>query len=44
MLKVEAAYPMAYKSSQNVDFNLPCIIDQVFNASQPHSALGYLSP
>ena len=43
-LKREAVYPMAFETFADVAKHIPYFIEQVYNRTRLHSALGYLSP
>ena len=43
-LKVEAVYPMAFETFDDVVEHLPRFIEHTYNTRRLHSSLGYLSP
>jgi putative transposase len=43
-LKVEAVYPMAFETVEDLVECLPRFIEDTYNRHRLHSALGYLSP
>jgi hypothetical protein len=43
-LKVDAVYPMAFETFDDVVDYVPRYIEETYNTRRLHSALGYLSP
>jgi putative transposase len=43
-LKLEAVYPMAFETFIDVADHIPNFIEEVYNRTRLHSALGYVSP
>jgi putative transposase len=43
-LKVEAVYPMAFETFDDIVDHLPHFIEETYNKRRLHSSLGYLSP
>jgi len=43
-LKVEAVYPVAFETIEDIAAHIPNFIEEVYNKRRLHSALGYLSP
>ncbi len=43
-LKVEAVYPMAFETFEEVAEHLPRFIDDIYNSRRLHSSLANLSP
>ena len=43
-LKLEAVHPMRFETFADVADHIPYFIEEVYNSTRLHSALGYLSP